>query len=85
MKKVDVSFVCDRCQSPLPTRYVSRNQSGEKYFDLRSYNSIKPGNMREISFTIAECIQYNGTTSEFCPKCRIALLREILSVLEERE
>ena len=41
MKKVDITFVCDRCEKPLPEKYVKKNRNGENYFDLHGFNTIK--------------------------------------------
>ena len=82
MKKVDVSFVCDCCGSPLPKKFVHRNESGDLYFDRYAYNKIimSPGCRVALDLTIE--YEYNKDQNEFCPKCRVDGLRKILSKLE---
>lgn len=85
MKKVDVSFVCDRCQAPLPERFVSRNGSGEKFFNLNDYNTIRINRGHKIGFTIRSEIEYCEDQRELCPKCRLELLRIVVHHLEANQ
>ena len=82
MKKVDVSFVCDRCEAPLPEKYVETNSSGEKYFNLHDYNTIRINRGYKIVFSISSEIEFCKDQRELCPKCRVETLREILRHLE---
>ena len=82
MKRVDVSFVCDSCGSPLPQEFVRKNNSGDQYFDRHSYNKISLGRGCKVAFDITLEIEYNKDHTEFCPKCRVDGLKKILSKLE---
>lgn len=85
MKKVDISFACDRCTAPLPKQFEGTNQNGDKYYDLRRYNSIQIGRGVTIRFDIDIDIEYNKTQRELCPKCRVDTLRDILRRLESEQ
>ena len=82
MKKVDVSFVCDICEAPLHEKFVGTNSSGEKYFNLLEYNTIRISRGQKIVFAISNEIEYNKDQKELCPKCRLELLREVVRHLE---
>lgn len=82
MKKVDVSFVCDRCEAPLPEKFVGRNSSGEKYFNLNDYNTIRINRGHKIIFAISSEIEYCKEQKELCPKCRLETLRLVVHHLE---
>lgn len=82
MKKVDVSFVCDRCKAPLPEKFVGTNLSGEKYFNLLEHNTIRISRGHRIVFSISNEIEYCEGQRELCPECRLGLLRIIVHRLE---
>lgn len=82
MKKVDVSFVCDRCEAPLPEKFVGTNNSGEKFFNLNDYNTIRIDRGYSIKFAISSEIEYCNAQRELCPKCRLETLREVVRHLE---
>lgn len=85
MKKVDVSFVCDRCKSPLPRQFVSKNQRGDEYFDLAAYNRVSLGRGRRIAFNITVEIEFNPEYKELCPKCRLEELQDVVRELERQQ
>ena len=81
MKKVDVTFVCDICEAPLPQKFVGTNNMEQKYFDLHKYNTIRLGLGRsvDIDMTVDAC---HTKQRELCPKCRVNVLRDVLRSLE---
>ena len=85
MKKVDVSFVCDRCGDPLPSQFASKNQNGIEYFDLTAYNRVSLGRGRRIAFDITVEIDFNPKHKELCPKCRLDVLQEVVRELERQQ
>lgn len=89
MKKVDITFVCDRCKKPLPEKYVKKNQNGENYFDLHGFNTIKLGGGSTAGISIQiDVSEYGPTFRELCNECRIHCIEMVLErmrVLNEGE
>ena len=89
MKRVVETFVCDRCEKPLPKAYVKKNQNGEGFFDLHRFNTIKlgDGSTADISMKV-DASEFGPTFRELCNNCRIhyiEMMLERMRVLNEGE
>lgn len=81
MKKEVVTFVCDICEATLPEEYVKNNTLGNPYYAGFEYNTIRLGEGRSV--TVCMDVEACGTKQhEFCPKCRVGILRDVLRKLE---
>lgn len=85
-----VEFLCDECGESLPKEFIKKNCEGEEYFDKQTYNHLTYVNAGSITtesywtLELEDTTEYVEVKRDFCPKCRIKKLKEIIKFLERQ-